>query len=359
MAMKLLEGSEIIADAALAAGLKFYSGYPMSPATDLLEHLARKLPENGGVCINADTEIEGVMMALGAAATGFRAATGSTGQGVALMQEAIGEAALSETPLVVFTMARSQQDYFQATRGGGWGDYRTPTLAPKDVTEAAEHVQLLFHLADKYRCPCIFYGDNILARTQIGIDIVPADLPPLPDKDWALTGRTSGSGKAITLYSFGTGKVNAPGEGGASGHWTRVAEKYRLIEAEEARYEQQGCEDAEVVVVAFGTAAKFVEVVVRELREEGHKVGWFRPVTLWPFPGPALAAATARARSVAVFELNAGQMVEDVLIHAADRSVVRSIGGISADDSGINIGPLMAARPIRERICAVIEEVRA
>ena len=131
MALRLMEGSEAIAEAAVVAGLRFYAGYPMSPSTELLEHMARKLPMNpGGVCINAESESEGINMALGAAVAGFRAATGSCGQGLALMLEAIAEAALNETPLVVFNMARNQQDYFQATRGGGWGDYRTITLAP-------------------------------------------------------------------------------------------------------------------------------------------------------------------------------------------------------------------------------------
>src|SRR5439155_2650086 len=131
-------------------------------------------------CINAESEIEGVNMALGAGAAGARAATGSCGQGIALMQEAIAEAALNETPMVVFNMARNQQDYFQATRGGGWGDYRTITLAPKDIFEAVEHTQLLFHLADNYRVPTLMYADHFIAQTYVGIDITLLDLPALP-----------------------------------------------------------------------------------------------------------------------------------------------------------------------------------
>src|SRR5579871_4283103 len=129
----------------------------------------RQLPDPGCACIKASTEIEAVNMALGAAATGARAATGSCGQGIALMQEAIAEAALNELPLVVFNMARNQQDYFQATRGGGWGDYRTLTLAPKHIPEAVEQTQLLFHLADKYRAPVLFYGDHYIAQTQVAV----------------------------------------------------------------------------------------------------------------------------------------------------------------------------------------------
>ena len=196
MALRLMEGSEAIAEAAVMAGCRFYSAYPMSPSTELLEHMAKKLPASGGVCINAETEIGGVNMALGAAVTGFRAASGSCGQGLSLMQEAIGEAAMNETPLVLFNMARSQQDYFQATRGTGWGGGRPISVAPKDVPEAVELTQLLFHLTDKYRCPGILVGDNLLARTQVSVDVQPLDLPPLPPKDWAIDGSMNGTGKA-------------------------------------------------------------------------------------------------------------------------------------------------------------------
>ena len=355
MSLKLLEGSEAIADAAIAAGLKFYSGYPMSPATDLLEHLSRKLPQHGGVCVNADTEIEGVNMALGAGAVGARSGTGSTGQGVSLMQEAVAEAALNETPLVVFTVARIQQDYNQCTRGGGWGDYRTPTLAPKDVAEAVQHTQMLFHWADKYRTPCILLVDNIIARTQVSLEIQPMAFPPLPPKSWALDGSLGGTGRSRQIWTWGKGKHNAPTEGGVNAHWVRIAAKYDAIAASETMWESGFTEDAELVVCAWGTGAKFVEHVVRELRQEGKKVGWFRPITLWPFPGEALHAATLNAKCIAVFELNAGQMVDDVMMHVENRKIVRKIGGISCDLSGLNIGPLMDAAPIRARIVAALE----
>jgi 2-oxoglutarate ferredoxin oxidoreductase subunit alpha len=351
---KLLDGSEAIAESALAAGLRFYAGYPMSPATDLLEHLARKLPEAGGVCINADTEIESVNMALGASQVGARAATGSTGQGVSLMQEAIAEAALNETPLVVFTIARNQQDYRQCTRGGGWGDYNTITLAPKNVPEAVEHTQRLFHLADKYRVPCILLADNLLVRTQTSVEIRPLEFEALPPKDWALDGSLNGSGHSRQIWTWGLGKYNDPTPGGVNAHWQRIATKFETIARSEARHEAEFTEDAEVVVVSFGTAALFVEHVVRDLRKAGRRIGYFRPVTLWPFPGAALAQATKRARVVAVFELNAGQLIDDVLIHVHDRSSVRKIGGISADESGLNIGALMDAPEIQRRVEALL-----
>ncbi|MFG2040570.1 hypothetical protein [Dactylosporangium sp. NPDC048998] len=349
MTLELLEGSAAIAEAAIAAGCRFFAGYPMSPFTGLLEQMSRRLPAAGGVCLNAESEIEGVNMTLGAAAAGARAATGSCGQGIALMQEAIAEAALNETPFVVFNLARNQQDYFQATRGGGWGDYRTITLAPKDIPEAVEHTQLLFHLADKHRAPVMLYGDPLLAQTRVGVDVQRRDFGELPPKDWALDGTGGGTGRSRQVWTWAMGKATEPGPG-PDGHWRAIAEKFDRIGELEARHEQSDVDDAETVVVSFGSAAKFVEHVVAELRAEGHRIGWFRPVTLWPFPGDALAAATRTAGRVLVFELNAGQMVDDVRIHAHDRRAVRFVGGVSIAESGLSYGPLLDAPVIRRRI---------
>lgn len=349
MALELLEGSTAIARSAIAAGCAFFAGYPMSPFTGLLESMSRELPAAGGVCLNAESEIEGVNMTLGAAAAGARAATGSCGQGIALMQEAIAEAALNQTPFVVFNMARNQQDYFQATRGGGWGDYRTITLAPKDVPEAVEHTQLLFHLADKHRAPVVLYGDPLLAQTRVGVSVEARDFGPLPPKDWALDGTGGGTGHSRQVWTWAMGKATDPGPG-PDRHWRSIAEKFDAIAAAEARHEQAYVESADTVVVSFGSAAKFVEHVVDELRAEGHRIGWFRPVTLWPFPGAALAEATRGARRVLVFELNAGQMLDDIRIHAADRDAVRFIGGVSISESGLAYGELMDAPVIRTRI---------
>jgi len=346
---RLLQGSEAVAEAAIASGCRFFSGYPMLPFTELLESMAKKLPAAGGVCISAESEIEAVNMALGAAATGARAATGSCGQGLALMQEAIAESALNELPLVVFNMARGQQDYFQATRGGGWGDYRTITLAPKDVPEAVAHTQLLFDLADRHRTPALLYGDYVIAHTSVGIEVAPLAFPPLPEKDWALDGTMSGTGRARQIWTWARGKPNTPGPG-PNLAWQAIADKYAEIERTEARCEAEGTDDAEVVVVSFGTTAVFVDRVVEELRAEGVRIGSFRPVTLWPFPGAALAEATEGCRLVLVYELNAGQMVDDVRIHAADRSAVRSIGGVSQDASGMRQGDLLAADELRQRV---------
>ena len=197
----------------MAAGCRFFAGYPMMPFTELLECMASRLPAVDGVCMNAESEIAGVNMTLGAAAAGARAATGSCGQGIALMQEAIAEAAMNEVPFVMFNMARGQQDYFQATRGGGWGDYRTIRLAPKDVAEAVEHTQLLFHLADKYRVA------GVLLRRLPDRPYLherrrqPRRYGALPAKDWALDGSLGGTGHSRQIWTWAMGKDNAPGPG--------------------------------------------------------------------------------------------------------------------------------------------------
>jgi 2-oxoglutarate ferredoxin oxidoreductase subunit alpha len=352
-----MQGSEAVADAAIAAGCRFFTGYPMLPFTELLENMARKLPESGGVCVNAESEIEAINMALGAAATGARAATGSCGQGISLMQEGVAELALNELPLVIFNMARGQQDYFQATRGGGWGDYRTITLAPRDVPEAVAHTQLLFHLADLYRTPVIFYGDYVIAHTSVGIAVERLELGPLPPKEhWALDGTMSGTGQARQIWTWARGKPNTPGPG-PDRAWKTIADKYAAIARDEQRYDTYRAEDAEVLVVSFGTTSVFVDRVVDELRDEGIRIGSFRPITLWPFPSEGLARITQGCRQVLVYELNAGQMVDDVYMYAADRSTIASIGGVSQDESGMRQGDLLRVDTLRARVRAALHLV--
>lgn len=355
MPTKLLQGADAITAAALAAGCEFFAGYPMLPFTDLLERMAVRLPEVGGVCMNASSEIEAVNMALGAAAAGARAGTGSTGQGVALMQETIAEAAQAEIPFVVFTMARGQQDYFQCTRGGGWGDYRTITLAPKDVVEAAEHTQLLFHLADLYRSPTILYGDYLIADTNMSVEIEPRDYGELPPKTWAVDGTLTGTGQSKVLWSWDMGKADRRGLQ-PNGQWQKVAEKFRHIAEIEARHETYRADDADVLVVSWGTAALFVDYVVDLLREEGIKIGSFRPITLWPFPERALEEAASRCKQVLVYEINAGQALDDVRLSIPERNKIKFIGGVSVDYSGMRQGSLLDVSPLRDRVLEAIHE---
>jgi 2-oxoglutarate/2-oxoacid ferredoxin oxidoreductase subunit alpha len=350
--VKLMEGSEAIAEAAIAAGCRFFAGYPMTPFTELLEHFARRLPETDGVCINAESELEAAGMAWGALATGARAATGSTGQGLSLMQESFAEITLAELPLVVFDMARGGGDYFQATRGGGHGDYRHIVLAPMDITEAVELTQLAFHLADKWRNPVLVYGDYLLAHIQEAVDITRVAFPDdLPAKAWAVDGSLGGTGRSRLVSPLGFGKEGQDSPG-VERHLRAIADKLAVIAEQEVRVESEFTDDAETVVVAFGTPAKFVRYVVHQLRDEGVKVGYVRPITLWPYPYEAVAAAADGATRVGVFEVCAGQMIDDVRLGVLGRAPVTGIGGISTDGSGFGVGPLLDAEVIRARVLA-------
>jgi 2-oxoglutarate ferredoxin oxidoreductase subunit alpha len=352
----LMEGSEALVRAAIASGCRFFAGYPMTPFTEVLEHFAALLPEAGGVCINAESELEAVGMAWGALATGARAATGSTGQGLSLMQESFSEITLAELPLVIFNMARGQQDYFQATRGGGHGDYRHIVLAPQDVREGVELVQLAFHLADKWRNPVLVYGDYLLAHTQEALSIETLSFADLPAKDWAVDGSRSGTGASRGVTPLGVTKVGEP-EMGQEGKAQYIATKMPLMERE-VRVEVGDCDDAETIVVAFGPPAKFVKYAIAQLRAAGHRIGWVRPITLWPFPYETIAAVAAgtRVRRIGSFELSSGQMIDDVRIAVAGRAPVTFIGGVSTDHSGFGVGRLLDVEVIAERILALHEE---
>src|SRR5712691_7714088 len=192
----LMEGSHAIAEAAIQAGCRFYAGYPITPSTEILEYMSHRLPQVGGVCMNAESEIEAINMVWGAAGCGTRAMIASTGQGISLMQESLAELANAQLPCVVVNMARAQGDYFQATRGGGHGDYRHLVLAPTDVAEAVELVQLAFDLAARWRNPVLVFGDYYLAHTTQSVAVEPIDFGPRPPVDWSLDGSTGGSGHA-------------------------------------------------------------------------------------------------------------------------------------------------------------------
>jgi 2-oxoglutarate ferredoxin oxidoreductase subunit alpha len=349
---RLMEGSEAIALASIASGCRFFAGYPMTPFTEVLEYFAHYLPGVDGTCINAESELEAVGMAWGALAGGARAATGSTGQGLSLMQESFAEITLAELPLVIFNMARGQGDYFQSTRGGGHGDYRHLVLAPVDITETVELTQLAFHLAHQWRNPVLVYGDYLTAHVQESVAVHPIDFGALPANDWAVDGSGTGSGQARLLSPLGLAKVGAEPIG-IEAHLRGIVAKQAEIERRETRAETGFLDDAETVVVSFGSPARFVRSVVRELRAAGERIGFVRPITLWPFPSAPIAAAAASARTVAVFELCAGQMIDDVRLAVLGQAPVVGIGGISTDGSGFGVGRLLDTEIIRERLLAV------
>jgi 2-oxoglutarate/2-oxoacid ferredoxin oxidoreductase subunit alpha len=362
-----LEGSAAIAEAMIAAGCRFFAGYPMTPFTEVLEHMAKRLPEIGGVCMNAESELEAIGMAWGAAATGTPTATGSTGQGLSLMQESLAEITYARLPLVVLDMARAQGDYYQATRGGGHGDYRHIVLAPMDVAEAVELTQLAFHLAATWRNPVLVMGDYYLAHTCQTVDVSPRDFGPRPAAGWALDGSSGGTGRAKLISPIADTKRVAdqpPDRTGAPGGPPAVEPGYDLAEFYARRVQQiahmtatveprADCgylDGAEVVVVAFGTAGKYVRYTVGQMRRDGLPVGYARPVTLFPFPSQAVSAAAWDARAVAVFENNQGQMVDDVRLAVNGRTPVHFIGGLSLDSAGFGIAPDLDVEVIRRRI---------
>ncbi len=357
MTVALLEGSEAIADTMVAAGCRFFSGYPMTPFTEVLEHMAAKLPDLGGTCMNAESELEAVGMAWGAAATGTPSATGSTGQGLSLMQESLAEACYGRIPLVVLNMARAQGDYWQATRGPGHGDARMPVLAPMDIPEATELTQLAFHLTRRWRNPVLLFGDYYLTHTSTSVAVAPHDFGPVPTDDWSLDGSTSGSGHARLLSPLGTTKRNERGGYDLAAHYTECARATaEMLHGIEPLAESAFTDDADVIVVAFGTPAKYVRAAVTRLRANGVRVGFVRPITLLPFPNEAIArAASRRARTIAVYENNQGQMVDDVRLAVQGAVPVQFIGRLSLDGSGFGIAPDLDSDYLQRQIEEVLD----
>jgi 2-oxoglutarate/2-oxoacid ferredoxin oxidoreductase subunit alpha len=351
MTKVLMEGSAAMAEAAIQAGCRFYAGYPITPSTEILEYMSVRLPQVGGTCMNAESEIEAIGMVWGAAGCGVRAMIASTGQGISLMQESFAELANAQIPVLTVNMCRGQGDYFQATRGGGHGDYRFIVLAPSSAQEAADLAQLGFHLAEKWRNPVMIMGDFLLSHTSEIVEFHAPPYPALPPKSWAITGAKGRRG--ITLSPLGPAEKLSTDIASTLAHAT---DKHAAIKGEEVRVDTGYLDDAALVVVAFGFPGRFTKYAVRLARERGLRVGYVRPITLWPFPTQAVAAAAERARAVAVFELNAGQMIEDVQLAVLGRAPVHSIGGISHDHSGFGVGPLLNVEYILKRIEDVYPE---
>ena len=355
---RLLDGAEAIAEAMIAAGCRFFAGYPMTPFTEVLEHMGTKLPAVGGVCMNAESELEAIGMAWGAAATGTRAATGSTGQGLSLMQESLAELTMARLPLVVLNMARAQGDYYQATRGGGHGDYRTIVLAPSDIGEAVELVQLAFHLADEWRNPVLVLGDYYLAHTTQSVDVSTIDFGAPPSREWALDGTSGGTGRAKLLSPLGDVKQRDDVGYDLADYYGRVAAHISDMSATvEPLVQVRDVDDADLVVVAYGTAARYVGAAVSELRADGHRVGFVRPITLYPFPSLVVAGAAVGARAVAVYENNQGQMVDDVRLAVLGTCPVHFVGGLSLDSSGFGIAPDYDVTVLRRRLEGMLENL--
>ncbi len=326
----LMMGSHVLAEAAVRAGCRFYAGYPITPQNELPEYLSARMPEVGGIFIQGESEIASINMLLGASATGGRVMTSSSSPGIALKQEGISYMAGMELPAVIINMMRggpglgniapSAADYFQATRGGGNGDYRTPVLAPAGCQEMIELTFLAFDLADKYRNPVMLLGDGLIGQVMEPV-VFPdfLDLQDLPKKEWALDGCEGREPRAIFSMFLGE-------QGELYQHNLHLQEKYDRVTAEEQRWEALMSDDADMIVVAYGTAARIAESAIEEVRGEGLAAGLFRPITLWPFPSAPLRDLAQRGKKVAVFELCLGQMVEDVVLALGDHAEISFYG---------------------------------
>lgn len=321
---ELVKGNVAIARAAIEAGCRFYFGYPITPQNDIPEYMAKHLPLVGGTFLQAESEIASINMCLGVAATGGRAMTSSSGPGISLKQEGLSYMASSQLPVVVVNIMRSgpglggispsQGDYFQATRGGGHGDYRVIVLAPNSAQEMWDLTFLAFHLADKYRNPVQILADAVLGQASEAIELRKPELDSLPPKDYIVSGAKHRPKRVIKSLFLGEGENEA--------HNWELYEKYKRIEANEVRWEEYLTDDAELVVVAFGIASRISRAAIDRAREKGIKVGLFRPITLWPFPTKQLNELSKRVHKLLSVELNTGQMIEDIRIAVGDQAQI-------------------------------------
>lgn len=320
--VKLMKGNEALAHAAIRCGADGYFGYPITPQTEVIEILAELKPweTTGMVVVQAESEVASINMVYGGGGAGKKVLTSSSSPGVSLMQEGISYMAGAEVPGLIVNVQRggpglgtiqpSQSDYFQATRGGGNGDYYIIVLAPNSVQEMADFVDLAFTLAFKYRTPAMILSDGVIGQMMEKV-VLPPIKPRRTEEEilrecpWATTGRSKGrKPNVITSLELKSEVMELRN--------LHLQEKYRKIRENEVRYETKFMDDAEYMIVAFGSAARIAEKAIEMARAEGIKVGLFRPITLWPFPTNEIAAAAAKVKGILVAEINAGQMVDDV-----------------------------------------------
>ncbi|MFZ5998254.1 MAG: 3-methyl-2-oxobutanoate dehydrogenase subunit VorB [Nitrospirota bacterium] len=324
----LMKGNEAIAEAAVQAGCRFYAGYPITPQNEIPEYMARRMPEVGGTFIQAESELAAISMVFGASACGARAMTSSSSPGISLKQEGISFLAGAELPAVIVNMQRggpglgnisaSQADYFQTVKGGGHGDYRMLAYAPYNLQELWDLTMLAFDKADEYRTPVMILGDGILGQMMEPVVPTPYKKPDLPEKTWALTGCKGRQPNVIKSLFMGEGELEQRNY--------LLQAKYQKMKEREVRFQLYDIEDAELVVVAFGSAARIAFAAVRKLRGEGYPIGLLRPITLFPFPELPISELVTADRRFITVELNAGQMVEDVRLAVNGKSDVLFYG---------------------------------
>ncbi|MDR2515271.1 MAG: 3-methyl-2-oxobutanoate dehydrogenase subunit VorB [Christensenellaceae bacterium] len=319
MAKKLMKGNEAIAEAAIQAGCRFFFGYPITPQNEIPEYMAKRMPQVGGCFVQAESEVSAINMVYGAAGAGARVMTSSSSPGISLKQEGISYAVGAELPMVVVNIVRggpglgsiqpAQSDYYQATRGGGHGDYRMLCYAPSSVQEAVDLMAKAFDAADEYRNPVMMLGDGMLGQIMEPVEMVSPREGALPEKTWA-AGVPENKGRAVINSLFIDPIENER-------HNQLLEAKYQAMRERETLSESIGTQRAEVILVAYGTMARICERAARDAQKAiGAKVGLVRPVTVWPFPDDAIrqAAAQPSVKRVIAVEMSAGQMVDDVRI---------------------------------------------
>jgi len=337
----LMSGNEAIAEGAIQAGCRFYAGYPITPQNEIPSYMSVHMPKARGVFIQAESELAAINMLYGAAATGARAMTSSSSPGISLKQEGISYIAGAELPAVIVNISRggpglgniapSQSDYFQSVRGGGHGDYRLIVLAPSSVQEAYDFTSLAFTLADKYRIPAMILGDGMLAQMM---EPIVCRKPQVGShkfkKPWALTGCKGRKSNIVKSFYLKEGDLER-----ANLH---LQEKYKIIEKKEQRCEELFIDDAEVLLVSYGSMSRIAKSAIERLRGEGMKVGMLRPISLWPFPKDIFCrvARAGKCKRVLVVEMSYGQMVDDVRLALDCRLPVdffgRAGGGIPSEE---------------------------
>ena len=314
MAKILMKGNEALSEAAIRAGLKAFYGYPITPQNEVPAYMAEHLPLRGGVYLQAESEVSAINMVYGAAGAGARVMTSSSSPGISLKQEGISYIAAAQLPCVIVNVVRNgpglggiqpaQGDYFQAVKGGGHGDYRMIVLAPGNVQEMADLTALGFDLADKWRNPVMILSDGILGQMMEPVEFSEHQEPLKVEKPWATTGAVGREPNIVNSLDI------IPDQ--AEKNLATLLAKYEKIKEEETRWQESGTEDADVILVGYGTSARVARSAMELARKEGLKAGLFRPITLWPFPEKRLAELAQPGRTFLAVEMSAGQMIEDV-----------------------------------------------
>ena len=342
----LMKGNEAIAEAAIRAGCRHYFGYPITPQTEIAAYMAKKMPKIGGVFLQAESEIASINMVYGAAAAGMRVMTSSSSPGISLKAEGLSYIAGSDVPALVVNVQRggpglggiqpSQSDYFQATKGGGHGDYRMIVLAPASVQEMASLTMKGFELADKYLMTSMILADGTIGQMMEPITFEDTEVQQF-EKPWALTG-TRGKRKHNIVNSLYLKADELEAKN------IERYKKYAVVEENEPMWEEYMMEDADLCVVAFGIASRVAKNAVVAARAEGIKVGLIRPITLWPFPKAAIAAAADKVKGFVTVELNMGQMIEDVRLYSGCKKPV----SLCSRTGGMIVSPEEVLESIRK-----------